>query len=730
MASGTVNALLPPHIASAQRKLREYVRKQLDALLKNPDEALAALADQQGAKDAARRSTFDITSWLRDHHTRLIDNFVQSYDANFTRAVGFAPSMVSSQVAMDTKKSSLQLVDEQEMEESLAVTGMVERVNNTCGDGLYALAQRFNQVLAGAQFDEQTLPVGPRVVCEAFRGALLSLGTDATTEMKQVAFKLFDKHIARSLGDVYNEINADMAAAGILPEIKIVIRRQPDNAAPRKQPSASAEQPATAAVVRTTSSGETVVPQRGVMVDAGLFEKLNQLFGSHLGGGTFATSSLVGHGETTTPPEQATRELVNTLSTLQRSAASDITGGTLGSQDLAAALVKAITELQTNQNQAPTPVTQMDANTIDIVALLFEFVLDDNNIPGSLRALISKLQLPYLKVALLDKDFFNNYAHPARRLLNELGHAGIGWRHGEDPLDDPLYKKVSAIVEKIVSGFDADVSLFQQLLDDFAEFVAVENSTGEMQELIIGRTKNDVKEIIEQKIAKQTIPALVHDFLVGPWREVLEAAHKKGGSKGDAWERTVQVADELIWSIQPKANAESRTRLVKMLPTLLRSLRTGLQSIDYDAAKIDQHLHSLQPLHMALLHGKLPEELAAGKSNKGTLGTVLAESSQQKGDTDPMEQARKKAADTVQSLATGEWLEFVKGDKSSVRGKLIWHSAVFDDYTFVNRMYKVVAERNSAQLIDEFVNGGARRLEQVPLIDRALDAVMAKLKGG
>ncbi|MRB37242.1 DUF1631 family protein, partial [Bacillus thuringiensis] len=44
---------------------------------------------------------------------------------------------------------------------------------------------------------------------------------------------------------------------------------------------------------------------------------------------------------------------------------------------------------------------QFDAITVDIVAMLFDLIFDDANIADPIKALVGRLQIPLVKVAML-----------------------------------------------------------------------------------------------------------------------------------------------------------------------------------------------------------------------------------------------------------------------------------------------------------------------------------------
>jgi hypothetical protein len=112
---------------------------------------------------------------------------------------------------------------------------------------------------------------------------------------------------------------------------------------------------------------------------------------------------------------------------------------------------------------------QSDDMTIDIVAMLFDYILNDRNIPVTMRALLGRLQIPLVKVAMLEREFFCRKTHPARQLLNALSATAMDWNEQQGH-EDPSYRKVEAIVQTIVDEFESDTSLFKTLLDDLYAF--------------------------------------------------------------------------------------------------------------------------------------------------------------------------------------------------------------------------------------------------------------------
>src|SRR5207249_2922436 len=121
---------------------------------------------------------------------------------------------------------------------------------------------------------------------------------------------------------------------------------------------------------------------------------------------------------------------------------------------------------------------QLESMTIELVAMLFDFIFETRDLPDGIKALLARLQIPVLKAAMLDGAFFAKKSHPARLLVNALAQAGLGWSaamgHG-----DPLYCKIHDVVHGILDGFADNLTIFEELRSDLEEFLAEEEKAAE-----------------------------------------------------------------------------------------------------------------------------------------------------------------------------------------------------------------------------------------------------------
>jgi hypothetical protein len=354
-----------------------------------------------------------------------------------------------------------------------------------------------------------------------------------------------------------------------------------------------------------------------------------------------------------------------------------------------------------------------------------------------MKALIGRLQIPMLKVAVLDRTFFGNKHHPARRLLNTLARAAVGWVDDGDRSAKSLYGRVESAVGRILNDFNNDIGLFAQVYDEFSTFVEREARGAEVAEeritqvtrgqeqLLIARRR--VAEVLNQFRTEQPdLPAPVVNILREGWHDVMLLAFLREGEDSNAWKQANAAVDELIWSVQPKVEPVERQRLLKAIPDLLKKLRDGLNNISFDQHRAGQLFKDLQTCHIAALRGEsdsvetrsldeaMPEVAALVAETTGVV------SSEPVAD-DLLERAR--------AIDVGQWLEWEQ-DGNWQRGKLSWRSQVTGTCIFVNRKGMKVAEMHLDEIARRLGTATARLLEDVntPLMDRALDAMLVALR--
>lgn len=708
--------------------------------------------------DTAEKSTnnwmqsqyFDALREARKKRPLIERLFQEAITRDFAR-FGQTPEPTPA-AASAPQPGSLALVEDESLEVNLAVASMSAKAENRHAREIYALEQRFAVLAGGAKIDASNNPLAPRKICDNFASAIGEM--EVELPIKLTALKLFDKMVIEALGEVYDECNKQLAAAGVLPQLSYGASVRAVSGQPRRTTGfADASVAPSGAAAFEAEAGEANPPQQSLSSDqmndlaANLFEKIQGLFAARHRG--LPSGGAIG----AEVPVFSAPDLLHALSLLQLQSASMAGVGLAGSTDITPVLVKRelLGELQrlgagTDQHR----MAAADEDTIDLVGMLFEFILQDRNLPAEMQALLARMQIPYLKCALLDKALFQKKEHPARQLLDELAQVGLSWSEEADK-DGRILEKVRSVVETLLKEFDDDIRIFDRLLADFREFSQSIRKRAEVAELraaeaargrerLQAARKTAAREVLS-RIEGKTLPEVIRHLLTRPWANVLVLTILRQGEGSQAWKSALRVADELVWAAQPKQTDQERNRLRALIPEMEKALRQGLAMVAYHENDVRTLIGELKAFYARQLEpGQIvPETVASSSLQSGEVAVVesnepnFVEEIATQPDTDEstpadVEQIEDEHYELAKGLKVGAWIEFRPANGRVERAKLSWISPISSKYLFVNRKGLKVADRTVWSLAAEFRAGRARLLEDMPLFDRALDAIVERLK--
>jgi hypothetical protein len=386
---------------------------------------------------------------------------------------------------------------------------------------------------------------------------------------------------------------------------------------------------------------------------------------------------------------------------------------------------------QSNSGDNEKTFHNSDADIIDIVSMMFDYILNDKSLPERTKTIIARLQIPMVKVAILDKTFFSKKTHPARALLNELAYASNVLDSEYDDADT-LFEEVERVVGRVLDEFNNKIELFSELLEEFLTFLDTEVKANKLAEQLVLDTKQKVVDEIEQRLRRHKIPAAVRRFILGPWKDVMNVIGIRDHCEGIAWNTATTFLDDLIWSVQPKLFGEDRKQLSRLIPRILPSIREGLALLDDNSFDVPVFLQELQQLHLKAMH---VNQSSANSSNPDSFMAELMDDVQWQDNkhdqfefdmNDPQLQ-QSPYFTTASTMDLGTWVEF-KYEHGTKRGKLTWKCDFTGEYTFLNRIYKLIADITMRELITQLDAGNARIVEDVPLFDRAVDAIISGVK--
>ena len=355
-------------------------------------------------------------------------------------------------------------------------------------------------------------------------------------------------------------------------------------------------------------------------------------------------------------------------------------------------------------------ISVLDATTTELVAMLFDFVLERRELRSEIKVLLGRLQIPMLKAAMVDRGFFSRKNHPGRQLLNRLAEAGLGWAP-EDGVDDPLFRKIQEVIEQISRDFVDDLGIFTVALVDLEQFVAEQEL--DAQPTIEAETADAVasdrhitavieaKQVVESRVSQHALPEQVKEFIEVAWQPHLQDALLEQGKDSGEYAKAVEALDELIWSVTPKDQPAERAQLSQRVPSLVKRLREGLKSLSNET--VAPFFDKLFEVHSGLLRGAKPDyvepEALPEPSNEASF--------------DPFREL-------VLQMERNQWIEMSDEKGVLTYAKLAWMSPQGTTYLFTTRHGRKAASLSPEELAEWFRTDKARMIESEPIVDRAL----------
>jgi hypothetical protein len=355
-------------------------------------------------------------------------------------------------------------------------------------------------------------------------------------------------------------------------------------------------------------------------------------------------------------------------------------------------------------------ISVLDATTTELVAMLFDFVLERRELRSEIKVLLGRLQIPMLKAAMVDRGFFSRKNHPGRQLLNRLADAGLGWSPDEG-VDDPLFRKIHDVIDHISRDFVDDLGIFTVALVDLEQFVAEQEL--DVRPTIEAETADAVaadrhiaavieaKQAVDARVSQHALPEQVKEFIEVAWQPHLQDALLEQGKDSGEYAKAVEALDELIWSVTPKEQPAERAQLSQRVPSLVKRLREGLKSLSNET--VAPFFDKLFEVHSGLLRGAKPDyvepEALPEPSNDASF--------------DPFREL-------VKQMERNQWIEMSDDKGALTYAKLAWMSPQGTTYLFTTRHGRKAASLSPEELAEWFRTDKARMIESEPIVDRAL----------
>ena len=238
--------------------------------------------------------------------------------------------------------------------------------------------------------------------------------------------------------------------------------------------------------------------------------------------------------------------------------------------------------------------------TIEIVALMFQSILEEDRIAPTIRVWFARLQMPVLRVAIAEPEFFDSLEHPARRLIDRMGSCVLGFDAAVS--GGAMEAEIKRVVQVIEQYPETGRRVFQLVYDEFQKFLSkFLSEQGSAARVVSVAQQIEQKETmtiqytIEMRSMLNDMPVRddIRSFLFKVWAEVLAMAAMRNGPQHEQTIHLKRAAADLVWAASAKPNRVDRAKVIADLPKLLQWLRLGMAMLGMDVKTQDQHIKAI-----------------------------------------------------------------------------------------------------------------------------------------
>lgn len=655
-------------------------------------------------------------------------------------AVG-EPDASFERTGAPAREGDLTLVDPHEFDETMALGDLSSRTELHASNTLFELCHRYAVLIAAPPLEGDALPSGPHVLATVLGEAARTLGMQASH--RKLFYRLCDRRLFATAEPFYARLNEHLKDAGILPHLRSYLPRraptQPDRSEPAPEPDHTDTAPMAPVTDFSPPSGPAPTPTSpGMVALHGMLDARRHALDPGGGGGatgSAATGAGGGSGAgsaggAAAPGATASlADLESALVTLQaqpvRPAAPH--AGERLRNDLMAQLRRA------SPTGTVAPLQPEHRDAMDLMSLLFDRLLDETRTEGTAQQLMSALQVPLLRVALSDSNFFTVRNHPARRLLNNVLETANLWLDRSDgSFDTALNQRLQRSVQRVATEYKGDLRVIEREADDLDGHLKLLSRRAEIAErrqveAAQGRdrlhsARTQARAAIDKRLAQKPTTPLVRALLEHAWTDALTLTLLREGENSEGYRRRLAAVDQLLGP----ATARDDTRLAADINHGLTQV--GLQASE--AEQITRHALDLPaPANDTTPDVSQTELLIRLKARQKPDEAVSeAPAGPRKLSLTPTE---RKALETLKALPFGSWLEFTVNQQGQrVARKLAWYTPGSGRCLLVNARGAAAPERTLDQVARMLARGQARLMppQDNGMLDRAWTALVAGLR--
>jgi hypothetical protein len=362
--------------------------------------------------------------------------------------------------------------------------------------------------------------------------------------------------------------------------------------------------------------------------------------------------------------------------------------------------------------------------TIDFIELIFDAIIDDEDISDTIKALLLRLQIPIIKASMSDQEFFIYDDHPARVLLDTIADVGVGITDHTDE----MYKQLDKIISNILGDYELSTETFQTALDHLNSIIetqdakAREKEEEEQQQLLRKHARATVLKALRATTAGKTLPEGVHPLILKRWPTLMFNHYLKNGKENDGWVNLVLTLRHIVESVQPILTAEQLAKLIAEKDKLFEQTEKYL-NISSNSKKDVQGIMEVyrETIQQHIDDANFSEDEVSVAEETISKAEPVEEA--------PIEDEQDDDKPTLpSSIMPGMWFQLYMGDDEVPRRCKLSVIIVEDaNLMFVNHKGELVVEKSFEEFNDEVANNKTKMIMGHSAFDHAFKAVIDRL---
>ncbi len=718
-------------------RLNVHLLQKVSDMLNSADSSLSMLSES--AESSVMKSKYlDLMHILRVERNNI--------DKAFFIAIN---DKINSNI--QSQDDELALVDQDEMEEMVAITTMYSNAMNNYGQEVNNLEARFEYLEMSSNKKIPKHSIDPRHICEAFQTTLKQI--DITLEYKLLLFKLFDMEVSSRLGDMYKSLNQLFIDAGVMPEVVYKGKNLDSDTGTEDDGSDNILHNDKGFTVREARYYDPQQNKSSNFIPRSQ-EEISYFISQFMNGFTTAKGEGIPESFSTIPSDKdnhncySRNDLMSALSKLQSKAIeAKKHAAKIDTEQIKRAIMADMGS--SNGGAVTKKVHVLDQRSIDFVGMMFTAITKDESISKVITNLLMLLQIPVIKAAMLDEQLFSQDDHPARNTLDLISKAGKGVTEE----NNRVYIELEKIVDGILQEYDIDVASFERSVDALQtlisteEELAAENERQEQHEIIKQHARAVVLTEMRHLTTNKKVPKNVQPLVLKHWPTMMCNRYVNHGKQSNEWLLSLMLLKLLMRCLQP-VNSKSQWQMLNdNHESLIEAVNDELYEAQQDKEEIDAQISVLKQTFLKMLDDcgyKLVTEPAAESTEQAPDAAPFVEEdnidavneefddNEQHEEIAKIEEQAKIAKEKISKLPSdlhpGVWFEIFNGEDKPVRRLKL--SVVLTEVArliFVDCHGVKVIEKDAGDFATELEKEQSRIIADHSTFEHALGAVIHKL---